>query len=471
MALRSLLLAATAVTGALAQTPTPSSTPAIGVIRAFAGVGGTGNTGDGGAATSATITYPGSVVRDAWRRTLVTSNSQIRIVDSGIITSLVTGLTAVRNLALNAAGTFLIAVDSNAFVVRSVDLNAAPPSSSLAIFAGTLNAGGVSSGDDGLATGAKFNRPWGAAFDSSGYVWMCVRWRQGLGARVWRARAAAARSLGSARYPQRPREAVDGPTASRRRRAYHPLTKLPPPIAPPPPPLHPSPPCSSDMNANCLRRVNLATRIISAGVGGCSVTAGYVDGARTSARFYGPTGITFDPTRGGSGSILVADQTNYRIRRVDLDTMVVSTLAGGGSALNDGFSALTAQFSKIWNVAVDRDGQLYIADQDANRIRKVDTAGIISTVVGTGVQGSTGDGGQATNAKINNPQCAYVDVSGDLVVCDTLIGKIRVVSGITSGVPVTPTPTGTPLPPSPTPTPTPPPAPPRPAPLGRPRPR
>ncbi len=95
----------------------------------------------------------------------------------------------------------------------------------------------------------------------------------------------------------------------------------------------------------------------------------------------------------GAGNLHIADSYNHRIRKVDADTGIITTVAGGGSSLGDNGPAVEAQLRFPHGMALDAAGNLYFADSWNYRIRKVDAAGIITTVAGTGRFGDGGDGG------------------------------------------------------------------------------
>src|SRR5581483_8617362 len=139
-------------------------------------------------------------------------------------------------------------------------------------------------------------------------------------------------------------------------------------------------------------------------------TAGYFGdgGPATSASLSAPTGITVDP----AGNLYIADYANSRIRRVDASSGIISTVAGNGFSGfgGDGGPATGALLAKPEDIAVDANGSLYIADSGNFRIRKVDAAsGIISTVAGNGTFGFSGDGGPATSASLSTPTGIRVD--------------------------------------------------------------
>ncbi len=122
----------------------------------------------------------------------------------------------------------------------------------------------------------------------------------------------------------------------------------------------------------------------------------------------------------GSGNLYIADQNNQRIQKVAADG-TVTTVAGTGQRgfSGDGGAATAAQLNFPYDVAVDGSGNLYIVDRDNQRIRKVAAAdGTITTVAGTGQQGFSGDGGAATAARLNFPNDVAVDGSGNFYIGD-----------------------------------------------------
>jgi sugar lactone lactonase YvrE len=145
-------------------------------------------------------------------------------------------------------------------------------------------------------------------------------------------------------------------------------------------------------------------------------------GSATSASLKLPVALAIDST----GNIYIADKANNSIRKVDtLGT--ITEFAGTGTAgySGDGAQAGAAQLYGPSGVAVDTFGNVYIADTLNNRIRKVDTAGIITTIAGNGTANLSGDGGQATAAQLNNPFGVAVDAERNVFVADTNNNCIR----------------------------------------------
>jgi trimeric autotransporter adhesin len=182
----------------------------------------------------------------------------------------------------------------------------------------------------------------------------------------------------------------------------------------------------ADKFNNRIRKVNMATKVITTvagtGVGGFSGDGG----PATSAKIYTPFGVALD----AAGNLYIADDDNYRIRRVDAATGIITTVAGGGEDSGDGGPATAASLGETSNVAVDAAGNIYIGVW--NRIRRVDAAtGIITTVAGGGSSASIGDGGPATAAQLLYPGGVSVDAAGNLYIADTGNGRIRKVDAVT----------------------------------------
>jgi hypothetical protein len=149
-----------------------------------------------------------------------------------------------------------------------------------------------------------------------------------------------------------------------------------------------------------------------------------------------PTATAFD----AAGRMYISDQENQRIRMVDTNG-IISTVVGTGvpGFSGDGGPAVAAQiFAPVGQAAaptshieIDSEGNLYLADTSNNRIRKIDTDGIINTVAGNGVAAFSGDGGLATEASLNFPIDIAIDAEGNLFIADHSNSCIRKVD--TSG--------------------------------------
>jgi hypothetical protein len=185
----------------------------------------------------------------------------------------------------------------------------------------------------------------------------------------------------------------------------------------------------ADTGNHCIRRVasnGIITTIAGDG------TAGYSgdNSAATSARLSSPTSVSVD----ANGNIYIADRDNHRVRKVTGNT--IATVAGDGTA---GFvgdtTATSARLHSPAALFVHGDGSLYIADRDNQRIRRVDPAGLITTVAGNGTTAFSGDDLPATQATLAFPSAVWVDTVGSIFIADRFnqrVRKIRADSTITT---------------------------------------
>jgi sugar lactone lactonase YvrE len=188
----------------------------------------------------------------------------------------------------------------------------------------------------------------------------------------------------------------------------------------------------ADSGNNCIRKVGINGIITTvAGNGyGAGTGGGYSGdgGAATNAELNYPTGVAVDTT----GNLFIAEEGNQRVRKVGTNG-IITTVAGNGYTnqygsggfSGDGGAATNAELNYPSGVAVDATGNLFIADQYNNRIRKVGTDGIIRTVAGNGIEGYSGDGGAATIAELLVPAGVAVDATGNLFIADTANDRIR----------------------------------------------
>ncbi len=202
----------------------------------------------------------------------------------------------------------------------------------------------------------------------------------------------------------------------------------------------------ADSRNHRIRKVDTTTGIVSTFAGNGTDGFSGDGGSALSAQLHGPTGVTVD----SSGNLYVADINTQSIRKVDAMTGIISTFAGNGTPgfSGDGGPATSAQLSGPAGVTVDSTGNLYIADQYNNRIRKVDTAGIISTFAGSGRYPSgsepisSGDGGPATGALFIYPSNLAVDRAGNVYIAgnfpgwlnDNSVRKVDATTGIITTV-------------------------------------
>jgi sugar lactone lactonase YvrE len=193
----------------------------------------------------------------------------------------------------------------------------------------------------------------------------------------------------------------------------------------------------ADIQDNRVRRIDVRTGIITTIAG--SGFAGFSGdgGPAVAASLQGPSDVAIDDR----GNILIADTLNNRIRRVDSLSGIIDTVAGSdGFNLGDGGPAVGASIRFPEGIALDRAGNFFIADTYQHRVRRVDAAtGRIATVAGNGVAGFSGDGGPGTQARLGSPTSVAVDSEGNLFIAekrnhvvrrlDSLTGRIETVAG------------------------------------------
>ena len=150
-------------------------------------------------------------------------------------------------------------------------------------------------------------------------------------------------------------------------------------------------------------------------------------GPATEAEIQCPAGMAFGP----DGALYVADHANNRVRRIGSDG-IITTVAGSGPAgvnlgsfSGDGGPATKATLQEPWDIAFDVAGDLFIADRDNDRVRKVAPGGTITTIAGTGEHGGNGDGHLAVHAQLCGPQGVAVDRAGEVFIADDCDSRVR----------------------------------------------
>jgi sugar lactone lactonase YvrE len=185
-------------------------------------------------------------------------------------------------------------------------------------------------------------------------------------------------------------------------------------------------------------RMNLNTGFIEPVCGDGRRSFGGDGGPATAALVDLPVATAFD----AAGRMFIADQANQRVRMVDVNGIITTVVGAGPPAgfAGDGGPATQARLrlpvgqsaQPGGRITFDAPGNLYIADTSNNRIRKIDTNGIITTVAGNGLKGFGGDGGPATAAALNDPRDVAIDADGNLYIADTINNRIRKVD--TNGI-------------------------------------
>ena len=386
---------------------------AAGVISTVAGSGGWGYGGDGGPALQARFLAPSGVAADAAGNFYIadTENNRIRKVDAAGVISTVAGTgkqgyggdggAALRaqlafplGAAADGAGNLYV-VDAGNNRIRKVDAAGA-----ISTVAGTGEVG-----DGGPAVRAWLGFPGSVAADGAGNFYIADTFNE----RIRKVDAAGVIST-IAGSGERGYGGDGGPAAQAR---------LASPLS-----------AAADGAGNlyfvdagnhCVRKVD-AAGAVSTVAGSGRYGYGGDGGAAVRAQLALPRGAALD----AAGNLYIADTENHRVRKVDA-AGVISTVAGTGKQgySGDGGAAVRAQLAFPWGVAADGAGNLYIADRNNHRIRKVDAAGVVSTVAGSGQWGYGGDGGAAVRAQLAFPYNAAADEAGNLYIADTWNDRIR----------------------------------------------
>ena len=182
----------------------------------------------------------------------------------------------------------------------------------------------------------------------------------------------------------------------------------------------------ADAQNHVVRKVTISTGVISTIAGSGPTNPGYSgdNGPATSAKLDTPYGLAIDK----NGIIYIADQGNNVIRKIT--NGIITTFAGTGT---EGYSgdegpAVAATFRAVKGIAVDDDGNVFVADAGNNVVRRIATNGSITTYAGNGSAGYSGDGGPASQSQLNSPWGIAVDDKGNLYIADTYNSAVRLVS-------------------------------------------
>ncbi len=177
----------------------------------------------------------------------------------------------------------------------------------------------------------------------------------------------------------------------------------------------------SDHYNHCLRKV-ITGGVITTIAG--TINSGFSgDGGQAiTAQLNLPSGIALDR----QGNIYIADYFNFRIRKIT-SSGIITTIAGNGMYGNSGNGGLAtlAKIGHPYNIKINKFGDIYFTDEGFHCIRKINTLGIISNIAGTGTPGFSGDGGLATLAKFEFPQGLALDAKGNIYIADTYNMRIR----------------------------------------------
>jgi uncharacterized protein (TIGR03437 family) len=187
----------------------------------------------------------------------------------------------------------------------------------------------------------------------------------------------------------------------------------------------------ADSDNNVVRKV-APNGTISTIAGNGSAGFGGDGGLGTAAQLNAPEGVAVD----SAGNVYIADSANNRVRKVT-SAGAISTFAGSGTAgsSGDGGPAASAELNAPFGLTLDSTGNLYITEFSGDRVRKVSVSGgTISTVAGDGIGGYTGDGSLAVNAELSGPKAVAVNASGDIYIADAVNNVVRLVAAATGKI-------------------------------------
>jgi uncharacterized protein (TIGR03437 family) len=313
-----------------------------GIITTVAGTGTFGTSGNNGKATAAQLNGPYALALDKAGNLYIAddlNNSVRKVTPDGTIFAFVPTVSYPEGLAVDASGAVYVASWGDNKIYKTSSTGA------LSVYAG--NGNGAFAGDGGPATAASLNAPQGIAFDVSGNLWIC----DSLNNRV--------------------REISGG---------------------------------------------NIQT-VIGSGYSGLSA----IGGNPTAISVYQPVGVAID----AKGVVYWSEAGNNRIREYLASNHSVIELAGYTPALNTSGAPTSLLLLNPFGTATDASGNLYIADTGNNVIRKVTPAGVSSIVAGTGSPNFNGEVGTATSINLAAPESVSVDAQGNMFIADTGNGRVR----------------------------------------------
>ncbi len=380
-----------------------------GVITTFAGTGEEGFSGDGGQATSAQLRFPRNVAVDGEGNVYIadTSNHRIRrVAPDGVITTVagngtygapIDGVaTDVRfgfPYALHAAADGTLHIGGQGYVVR-VDTDG---------MLTVLVSGYGYAGDGGSSLEAKVDTVYGLDVAADGTVYIADSGNQRVRAITPDGNINTVAGMSHLVGDGGPAEEAvlfspAGADLDDEGSLY-----------------------VAEADNHVVRKID-ASGIITTFAGTGEKGDSGDDGPALSAVFGAPSDVAVGP----QGDVFVADRSAYRVRRISRDG-TISTYAGTGSYGydGDGGPAIDAKMRAPDGIAVDQEGNVYIADSGSHVIRKVDTTGIISTIAGTGESGFTGDDGPAVEAQLSSPSDVFIDGSNVLYIVDRNNTRIR----------------------------------------------
>jgi cysteine-rich repeat protein len=379
-----------------------------GVITTFAGTGAYGFAGDDGPATSAPLAEPTAVTVDGDGRVLVTTAGQVRRIDTdGMISTPIDGLFGPRGVVVEPTGT-LITVEAWHGLVRRFDEDGGGLGDG-AIILGNRAQG--FQGDGGAATAARLQFPMQIAVDGDGRVYVADYYHHRVRRLESDGTITSVAGSGTIGNGGDGGPAIAAELAYPIDLAFDAAGRL----------------LIADQGNCAVRRVDLdgdGTIVTIAGRIGLGCGGGGDGGPAVNASLAAPSGLAV----GADGTVYIADTDNHRIRAVDDDgDGVITTVVGTGTAgaLGDGGPALAAQLKRPNDIAFDGLGRLLIADASNHKVRRAVLGGNITTIAGTGTQGYSGDGGPATAATLAFPWSVFADQDGGVLVADPDNHRLR----------------------------------------------
>jgi sugar lactone lactonase YvrE len=388
---------------------------ATGVVTTIAGNGSQGFSGDGGPATSAQFFLPRSVAVDGIGNLYIadTDNERIRKVDtSGIITTIAgngtsgfnpldtVAITAQLNIpyavAVDGLGNVYIADTGNS-AIRVVD-----PAGRIQTIAGNGTAGYT--GDNGPAALAQLHLPYGVALDRAGNLFIADTGNSAI-----RRIAATTGTITAVAGTGTPGFTGDGGPAISAELAG---------------PIGVSVDSAGDLyisdTANSrVREVDTAGTITTIAGGATSGFSGD-GGPAANALLYYPRGIAVDER----SNVYIADSVNRRIRRIDASSTITTVAGDGNKGAGDGGAATATRVSPS-SVGLDSHGNVFVADTLSERVVRIDAQGILTTVAGSGTGGYAGDNGPAIEAQLDTPSDLVIDGADNIFIADTDNHRIR----------------------------------------------
>ena len=389
-----------------------------GVISTIAGNFYAGYSGNGNPAFGAAFNHPQDVLLDSSGNIYVadTLNGYVRKITTDGLVNFIAGDGNIGYSGDGGAGTsagliepFSLALDSggNLYIAERADgrIRKLDSKGNISTVAGTGALGFA--GDNGSATAAQLFLPMGVAVDASGNLYIADTGNN-------RVRKLASGSIntiaGNGGYAYSGDNGAAGKAQlnSPQAAAVDSTGNL----------------YIADTANHVVRKVTAGGTITTFAGNGTPGSTGD-NGAPTAAQLNAPAGVAVD----GNGNVYIADTANSHVRKV-ASGGAISTVAGGSGPgySGDGGSGSSALLSFPTGLAADGAGNLYIADTLNSAIRKLSTSGNITTIAGTGLQGYSGDGNQASAAQLNYPQGVAVDSLGNVYIADTGNNRVRKVT-------------------------------------------